>query len=81
MLIDGAMGNLYGPVYVLCAFFGLLAYMSCEPAFYQGAMDLRNSLLKATSSFGNDLRYTTEQAKTASANVMERIKNTRQEEE
>jgi len=27
------------------------------------------------------LRYTTEQAKTASANVMERIKNTRQEEE
>lgn len=79
--IDGAMGNLYGSAYVLCAFFGLLAYMSCEPAFYQGVMDFRRSLLRSTSSFGNDFRYTAERVRNTSTNVINGIKSSRREEE
>ena len=53
--LDAAMGSFFGPVYIICAFIGLVAFAATEPAFQEGLSDLQKSFVNTTYSFKDDI--------------------------
>ncbi|MBR5048734.1 MAG: hypothetical protein IKX74_03725, partial [Erysipelotrichaceae bacterium] len=55
--LDAAMGNLFGPIYVITSFIGLVSYMSTEPALHQGLSRFRNDVAYSSQILKSDLSY------------------------
>lgn len=53
--LDAAMGSLFGPIYIICSFIGLVAFASTESAFQEGLFNFGKSIVNATYSFKDDI--------------------------
>ena len=73
--LDAAMGSIFGPIYIISSFIGLVSYMSTEPAFYQGFLDFGNSVAKSSLAFQNDFNYAKNVVKDKSAEIRNPINN------
>ena len=67
--VSAAMGNLFGTIYVIASFIGIIAYAATEPAFYYGLKSFTNDTLRGTSQFRNDLSYTKDAVKNAASGI------------
>ena len=52
--LNAAMGNIYGPLYIICAFIGIILYISIEPAFMEAMFRLKSMTAKGLYSFKKD---------------------------
>lgn len=52
--VSEAMGAVWGPIYILCAFVGFLFYLSTEPALIERFPQFRNSFNQGVRSIKND---------------------------
>lgn len=52
--LSSAMGSLYGPAYILCAFMGILLYLSIEPALVEALPHFRKSVSRGFQYMQND---------------------------
>ena len=53
--LSSAMGSLYGPVYIICAFLGILLYLAVEPAAMEILPHFRKSVQKGASHMRSDV--------------------------
>ncbi len=53
--LSSAMGSLYGPVYIICAFLGILLYLAVEPAAMEILPHFRKSVQKGASYMRSDV--------------------------
>ena len=73
--LDAAMGSIFGPIYIICSFIGLVSYMSTEPAFHQGVLSFGNNLGRSAGQFKNDFDYAKDVVKDKSSEIADKVKN------
>lgn len=54
-ILSDAMGSLWGPIYVICAFIGLALYVYVEPAIIESFHQLKFALGKGARHFASDV--------------------------
>ena len=65
MQLSDAMGPLFGPLYILSSFFGLLFYISLEPAASEAIYHIKGSVRVAKNYVENDLHQAGEDLRKA----------------
>ena len=53
--LNDAMGGIWGAMYIICAFVGLMLYLSVEPAFPETMFHIRKATMKSLSYIGSDV--------------------------
>jgi len=71
--LNEAMGNVWGPVYVLCAFIGTILYCSVEPALVEGLPHLGKNIGQGVVHMGNDFSAATETVRKVGKSVSRHI--------
>lgn len=69
--LNTAMGTIFGPLYIICSFVGIMMYLSVEPAFVETLLQVRNVATKGLHRLSGDVSY----AKAKAINVKTAISN------
>lgn len=69
--LNTAMGTIFGPLYIICSFIGIMMYLSVEPAFVETLLQVRNVAVKGLHRLSGDVSY----AKAKAINVKTVISN------
>lgn len=69
--LSNAMGSVYGSAYIICAFMGILFYLSVEPVMLESLSSIKKSFYYALNHEKNDIM----QAKKSINNIYSDIKN------
>ena len=56
-VLNVAMGMICGPLYIICAFVGIMLYLSIEPAFIETLSQFRRTALKSLDYIGRDISH------------------------
>ena len=65
------MGTVFGPLYIICSFVGIMMYLSVEPAFVETLVQVRNVAARGLHRLNGDVSY----AKAKAINVKTAISN------
>ena len=69
--LNTAMGTIFGPLYIICSFIGIMMYLSVEPAFVETLVQVRNVAARGLHRLSGDVSY----AKAKAINVKTAISN------
>lgn len=69
--LNTAMGTVFGPLYIICSFIGIMMYLSVEPAFVETLLQVRNIATRGLHRLSGDVSY----AKAKAINVKTAISN------
>ena len=69
--LNTAMGTVFGPLYIICSFVGIMMYLSVEPAFVETLLQVRNVASRGLHRLSGDVSH----AKTKAINVKTAISN------
>ena len=70
--LNDAMGGIWGSTYIICAFLGLMLYLSVEPAFPETMFHIRRATMKGIGSIGADVVQAKGKINAVKANVSKR---------
>lgn len=70
--LSNAMGSLYGPAYILCAFMGILLYFSIEPAFIEALPNFKKSVDRGLNYVQHDFAQARNSARNLEYTVVNR---------
>lgn len=69
--LNAAMGTIFGPLYIICSFVGIMMYLSVEPAFVETLLQVKNVATRGMHRLSGDVSN----AKTKVINVKKAISN------
>lgn len=72
--LDAAMGSIFGPIYIIASFIGLVSYMSTEPAFHEGMISFGNNVGRSAGNFRSDFNYAKDVVKETGADIIDKAK-------
>lgn len=61
--LNEAMAGIAGPAYIICAFIGILIYLSIEPAMFEMSTNLKKSIVGGVDHLKRDLIYAEKEVK------------------
>lgn len=69
--LNTAMGNIFGPLYIICSFVGIMLYLSVEPAFIETLLQIKTVVARGMHRLSDDVTN----AKTKAIHVKTAISN------
>jgi hypothetical protein len=55
--LNVAMGGLFGPIYIICSFLGIMFYLSVEPAFVETMSQIKHATASGLNHLSGDFSY------------------------
>ena len=68
-----AMGTLWGPLYIICSFIGIMMYLSVEPAFVETLLQVKNTTAMGLHRLSGDVSYAKAKAINVKAAISKKI--------
>ena len=56
--LNTAMGTIFGPLYIICSFMGIMMYLSVEPAFVETLHQVKYTAVKGIHHLNDDISHT-----------------------
>ena len=53
--LNAAMGTIFGPLYIICSFIGIMMYLSVEPAFVETLLQVKNAATRGMHRLSGDV--------------------------
>ena len=75
--LNVAMGSIFGPLYVICSFIGIMMYLSVEPAFIESVHQFGAVVSKSVNYLNRDISIAQTNIKNAKTNINKKISKTK----
>lgn len=71
--LNTAMGGIFGPVYIICSFLGIMLYLSVEPAFVETLSQVKKATVSGLNRLNGDVSYAKSRVVDVKASISNKI--------